>query len=276
MQALSFYDEKQLRLILVSGEIFEGSAEYGSPEYCLNDYGREEAALILRYEDSGEDSSWLFYERDLADIILLPKDTARPDFRIHYACQEDFITTRWAGGSTSEYLIYPRHAAYRNRDFLWRISSATVEQEESDFTPLPDYYRYITPLKGSMSLSRNGAAAAILKPYDIHFFDGADHTRSRGTCRDFNLMLRKSRAEGSLQALALSDTYQPLPLKEDTRDLLLFCPEADLYIHTPWSEIFLPAGEMLLAENPGKNLLSAKGPAGARLLTAQAGPLPKG
>ena len=54
---------------------------------------------------------------------------------------EDYITTRWSGGATTELLIRPRGAAYAQRAFLCRISSATVELDESTFTPLPDYER---------------------------------------------------------------------------------------------------------------------------------------
>ena len=35
--------------------------------------------------------------------------------------------------------IAPENGNYQSRDFLWRLSSATVELEESTFTSLPDF-----------------------------------------------------------------------------------------------------------------------------------------
>ena len=56
---------------------------------------------------------------------------------------DDYRTTRWSGGTTTELAISPRDAVYADRNFLWRVSSALVEDETSDFTPLPDYNRLI-------------------------------------------------------------------------------------------------------------------------------------
>ena len=47
---------------------------------------------------------------------------------------EDFVTSKWSGGSTTELYIYPPQAVYREGNFKCRISSATVEVEKSDFT----------------------------------------------------------------------------------------------------------------------------------------------
>ena len=50
----------------------------------------------------------------------------------------DYLTTSWSGGTTTQLTIAPAGAVYADRDFLWRVSSATVELDESDFTALPD------------------------------------------------------------------------------------------------------------------------------------------
>lgn len=41
---------------------------------------------------------------------------------------------------------------YADRDFLWRLSSAKVELDHSDFTPLPDYERLISVLHGDLDM----------------------------------------------------------------------------------------------------------------------------
>ena len=62
--------------------------------------------------------------------------------------QDQYLTTLWSGGTTTQMAIAPEGAVYADRDFLWRFSSAKVELEHSDFTPLPDYVRLIAVLHG--------------------------------------------------------------------------------------------------------------------------------
>lgn len=62
----------------------------------------------------------------------------------------DYVTTQWSGGATTQLAIAPKGAVYADRDFLWRLSSATVELDESDFTPLPAYDRVISTLRAGM------------------------------------------------------------------------------------------------------------------------------
>ena len=92
-----------------------------------------------------------------------------------------------------------RERGVADRDFLWRLSSATVEDAESDFTALPDYERLISTLEGTIELNHNGGEKLTLNPYEVHRFDGGDDTHSWGRCRDFNLMLRKGKCEGRMR-----------------------------------------------------------------------------
>ena len=46
----------------------------------------------------------------------------------------DLIANDWSGGKTYEYYIFPETADYQNKDFLFRISSATIESKPSNFT----------------------------------------------------------------------------------------------------------------------------------------------
>ena len=63
----------------------------------------------------------------------------------------EYVTTSWSGGTTTQLAISPEGAVYADRDFLWRLSSATVELERSDFTPLPDYNRFLAVLDGKIA-----------------------------------------------------------------------------------------------------------------------------
>ena len=163
---------------------------------------------------------------------------------------EDYTVSAWSGGTTTQIAIAPEGARYAERDFLWRVSSATVELEESDFTPLPDYLRQIATLEGEITLRHKGGAPLRLRPYEVHAFDGADHTHSVGRCRDFNLMLRRDAAEGEMQALLLDGRCVVAP-DPGTETLLLFCAEGCCAVTGPDGRETLQAGETLLLTPSG-------------------------
>ena len=48
--------------------------------------------------------------------------------------EENYSVSEWSGGKTKELAIYPPKCRYADRDFIFRLSSATVELDESDFT----------------------------------------------------------------------------------------------------------------------------------------------
>ncbi|MCL2564616.1 MAG: HutD family protein [Defluviitaleaceae bacterium] len=100
-------------------------------------------------------------------------------------------TTSWAGGATSELYIYPEDSFYGERNFGFRISTATVEVEESTFTSLPGFKRYIMTLEGDLTLSHEGQHKVKLGPCEKDFFLGDWSTKSEGKCKDFNLIARK-------------------------------------------------------------------------------------
>lgn len=112
---------------------------------------------------------------------------------IHAIPRSQAVTTRWSGGTTTEFYIFPQGSAYARRDFQIRISSATVDDPESDFTLLPDYDRIICPLEGGFTLTfpEDGNRQVTLGPLEEAFFDGAWHTHSAGKAIDFNVMTRK-------------------------------------------------------------------------------------
>lgn len=136
----------------------------------------------------------------------------------------DYVSTQWSGGTTTQIAIAPREARYEERTFLWRLSSAAVELEESVFTPLPNYNRLIAPLRGEMTLTHNGGAPIILRPYQVHAFDGGADTHCAGRCVDFNLMLRKGACEGRIFSVA-GESGQIICLNSSLvgAELLLYC-----------------------------------------------------
>lgn len=111
--------------------------------------------------------------------------------RILHLTPKEYKTSQWSGGTTTELLIWPEGADYAKREFQVRISSATVELTESDFTPLQGVVRYITPLSGGFSLTHPGCEPVVMVPMDAPYrFSGETPTHCVGKATDFNLMLK--------------------------------------------------------------------------------------
>jgi environmental stress-induced protein Ves len=106
-------------------------------------------------------------------------------------------TINWASGTSTEIFIYPSNGSFADRNFLFRISTATVEAAESTFTFFEGITRHLMILKGELELIHEGRYTKHLKPYDQDTFSGEWSTRSKGKVTDFNLML-KNGATGSL------------------------------------------------------------------------------
>lgn len=103
--------------------------------------------------------------------------------------KEQMRTTEWTGGTTTELFIWPEGASYAERRFSARISTATVDIEESVFTALPGVKRFLTPLCPGFELNVNGEKTAL--PYgSVLEFSGGDDVACRGSGRDLNLMLK--------------------------------------------------------------------------------------
>lgn len=179
----------------------------------------------------------------------------------------DYVTTQWSGGSTTQLTIAPANAVYADRDFLWRVSSATVELDESDFTALPDYRRFISTVRGDMVLSHNGGAELTLRPGDVHDFDGGDDTHSRGRCTDFNLMLRKGKADGLMGALHLTSDETLFAPEENAETVLLYCASGDCAVRCGEKAYSLTVGESLLVR--GNAALTLRSTQSALVMTAQ-------
>ena len=126
-------------------------------------------------------------------------------YSIKHKKRSEYNTSSWSGGTTTELGIGPEGSRYADREFLWRISSATVDLEESTFTALPDYDRIIMTLEGDIDLCHNGGEWIHLKAFETHAFDGGDDTVSRGKVIDFNLMTRKGAAGGAMIPLVFPE-----------------------------------------------------------------------
>lgn len=125
-------------------------------------------------------------------------------YEIELIRKEQLQTNLWSGGTTTQLAIYPEIAIYSERNFIWRLSSARVEAEESVFTSLPGINRIIMILEGEMILEHEGHHKRLLKRFDQDSFSGDWTTKSYGKVVDFNLMMRKG-CDGGLEAIHLGE-----------------------------------------------------------------------
>ena len=166
------------------------------------------------------------------------------DFKILKS--NDFSTTKWSGGTTTELFIFPKNAEYVKRDFLFRISSATVESEKSVFTALPSYARKLLILDGKITIKHENQYTKELTKFDIDEFDGAWQTSSVGKCVDFNLMTRKN-LESKVEVCKISakNSYE-VELEKEYSFLFLYLYSGKFTVELNNKKYCIAKGELLM------------------------------
>lgn len=170
---------------------------------------------------------------------------------------ENYVVSTWSGGTTTQVGIAPQAAVYADRTFMWRVSSATVDLETSDFTPLPDYDRLISTLEGEIDLTHNGGEVIHLAPYSVHGFDGGWETSCVGKCRDFNLMTRKGVCAGRMEAVVAPAAVIVGGKSNDTA--ILYCGLGEVTVEADGQTVKLCKGESVLVEAAAETVLKVAG-----------------
>ncbi len=113
---------------------------------------------------------------------------------------KQYKTTNWSGGQTTELFIFPNSCVFKNLDFQYRISIATIQVSSSDFTPLPDVSRTLLLLEGELKLIHENHHESFLMPFSQDSFQGGWKTHSIGIAKDFNLMTRQG-CSGTIEVI---------------------------------------------------------------------------
>lgn len=98
--------------------------------------------------------------------------------------------SKWSGGTTSEYFIYPKGSSVQAQNFDFRISTACIEIEASIFTKFPNHDRILLILEGETEIIHRDKYSKQLKEFDLEYFSGNYDTSSSsiGKVKDFNLI----------------------------------------------------------------------------------------
>lgn len=115
---------------------------------------------------------------------------------------DEYKTSSWSGGETTELFLFPLDASYKDSNFSFRISSATVTTETSEFTKLPGIQRKLLVLDGNLRLTHNGNVGKWLAKNEQETFLGDWETKSEGKVIDFNLMMKEG-VKGEVQSIQL-------------------------------------------------------------------------
>lgn len=154
---------------------------------------------------------------------------------------DQFQRNVWSGGTTVELFVFPPEASYARRDFRFRLSSATVETETSEFTSLPGISRKLMLLSGNLTVHHEGHHSRILKKFEVDQFEGDWKTSSIGQCTDFNLMT-SGNTRGNMSGMELQKGKSQLISPE---------PESD------WQFVYLFSGQIQVLLADGIVSLSA-------------------
>jgi environmental stress-induced protein Ves len=161
--------------------------------------------------------------------------------------KEDLAVNQWSGGSTTQIAIYPQDAQYKDLDFLWRISSARVEVEESKFTSLPGVERILIILEGELKLVHKGHHSKDMKKYCMDFFSGDWETTSHGKVTDFNIMTMEG-CSALADIVKMDDSVDELQLVNGTN--IFYCSEGEMEIEINRTSLALEKGDTLIAQVP--------------------------
>jgi environmental stress-induced protein Ves len=163
---------------------------------------------------------------------------------------ENFKPANWPGGTTTQLFIYPPSADYQKRDFQFRLSTATVETEKSDFTPLPGFSRKLMVLSGEITICHDGHYSRQLKKFDAHEFEGGWKTSSIGKCTDFNLMTA-GKTSAELRAVVIKENQSvQCEIRENSDWVFMYLYSGKVSIYINDRNIILKKGDLLVSDQP--------------------------
>ncbi|HAF29503.1 MAG TPA: hypothetical protein DCG75_10690 [Bacteroidales bacterium] len=173
---------------------------------------------------------------------------------IEHIKASDLETRKWSGGTTTQLVIFPKGAEYKKQDFLFRLSTATVESEESTFTKLPGVSRKIMILDGEIKIEHQSRYSKTLKKFEQDSFEGNWNTKSYGKAIDFNLMTTRN-TKGEIKAISCNSSFE-IKLNANVDFYVLYIYSGKINFSLDQENINLNQGDLLqiYSENEPGNL----------------------
>jgi uncharacterized protein len=159
---------------------------------------------------------------------------------------ESFKQVCWSGGTTTELFIFPLEADYQQRNFQFRLSTATVEKEKSVFTLLSGISRKLMVLDGNITVNHEDHYSRQLKKFDVDEFEGDWKTSSIGKCTDFNLMTT-GKTTGELTAFYIEkEQFINYKIKESSDWFFLYIYSGKVRIDIDKKIATIDKGDLLI------------------------------
>ena len=161
--------------------------------------------------------------------------------------QENYKRATWKNGSghTDEIAIYPPGSDLKTGNFLWRISSARIEQA-SVFSIFPHHDRILVVIDGmglrlihKFDESSDEEEMINLGPFEHYEFPGDIPSRCElvdGPIRDLSVFIRKGQIEATAEAIPMNAPFQWLPTGKWN---FAFAACGEFQIKSPFEEDFL-------------------------------------
>ncbi|WP_313027387.1 HutD family protein [Soonwooa sp.] len=155
----------------------------------------------------------------------------------------------WDGGKTFEYFIYPHETKYANKDFLFRISAASIEKEPSIFTRFENFQRFLVMLDNDLKIRRNDKIEHYSQQ-DVFVFDSNDEIISHSLGKDFNVMVSKSITFSAVDILT--------EFSNSIADFIFVFAKVETEIQLNNRKITLKKDDLLVIENLSQQEISVK------------------
>ena len=169
--------------------------------------------------------------------------------KISILTPQHFLSSKWSGGSSTQFYIFPANASYAKRNFELRISTAKVEVAESTFTPLPGIHRKLMILEGEINITHEGQYSKNLKPFEVDTFSGDWKTTAVGTCTDFNVMTIGEK-QSELYHIAMEGTSRyMLKPKQVCKTLFLYATSGTIQLKLMNEDHTLKTRNLLVIED---------------------------
>ncbi|MCD6068844.1 MAG: hypothetical protein K0S33_3670 [Bacteroidetes bacterium] len=118
--------------------------------------------------------------------------------KLYHITPDKQVTTDWSGGSSTQLAIFPFESDFKEQTFIFRISTATTNTQNSVFTSFPGYQRLLMVLEGKLHLDHTDQYTTALQPFDVDHFYGGWETKAEGQVRDFNVIFSEKDTEKAI------------------------------------------------------------------------------
>jgi environmental stress-induced protein Ves len=182
---------------------------------------------------------------------------------------EHFQPVSWSGGTATELFIFPKTANYHLRNFQFRLSTATIETDKSDFTTLKGISRKLMVLSGVITINHENHYSRKLGRFETDEFNGGWKTSSAGRCTDFNLMTTGN-TTGEVEAFLIEkEQVINCNIKESSDWVFVYVFSGKVRIDINHKISILSKGDLLILNNLAISNIEIKGIENSELVFPQ-------